>query len=524
MSFTNFGQIDIGNIAAIGNYGLINTGTFLNSLGDIQINRSTEWAFSNELGASFNFSTGGALKIGNIAGSGILGIFNAGSIAVSNGNVEINRVTGAGISNQVDGLYSISSIGSTKIGNIAITAGNGVENHGSFTNSGSGCLLEINRVNNIALYNLVTGTYLNSFSGSTKIGNISNSGANGIVNNGDFTNSNNGTIEVNRITSGAIVHQEGEFENLSGGTIDVGNLAGSFNPGIVISDQFENGENSTININRYTQSGIFNNDSGTLESNGDINIGDIFNSGEFGIINDGTITIESAATINIDNTSDNAIRNQIGANFANSGSILLGSTSSVGEYGIYNIATFTNTQVGDIFINRSTFNGIYNGSTFVTHGNLKIGNSGSDTSTGINNAGTFTVQNGITEVNRCSSMGIWSSGTFNVFLFGTLKVGNLTSPGQRGIVNTGIFKQNGSTSVDRSSLYGIWNQESFENTSVINIGLISSAGEYGILNEYLFSNISDECNITIDNATVSGLVNNEDGIFKVRGSLRDYSN
>ncbi|MBD2705234.1 hypothetical protein IC229_31735 [Spirosoma sp. BT702] len=101
--------------------------------------------------------------------------------------------------------------------------------------------------------------------------------------------------------------------------------------------------NSSRSVNRAFTA-FYN--SGTVTNEGQLIIGRSAYAGEYGLWNQGgTVNNNTGGIITIDWTSEIGLYNQIG-NFTNSGKINIGTITTVGNYGLYNQATFTNTGCG----------------------------------------------------------------------------------------------------------------------------------------------------------------------------------
>ncbi|MFN4254153.1 MAG: hypothetical protein ACK4Q5_04015, partial [Saprospiraceae bacterium] len=150
-----------------------------------------------------------------------------------------------------------------------------------------------------------------------------------------------------------------------------------------------------------------------------------------------TIAATGSLTINgfFDYGSNTAgLRNE--GTVSNSGQLVLGSTSSVGAYGLWNEATFTNNTGGTISIDRSSNSGLFNNTgTFTNAGTLTIGGGASVGAYGIRNRATFTNNTGGTiSIDRSLSAGLYNNlGTFTNAA--TLTIGGTESVGIYGIFN-----------------------------------------------------------------------------------------
>jgi len=176
----------------------------------------------------------------------------------------------------------------------------------------------------------------------------------------------------------------------------------------------------------------------------------------------------------------------------NRGDIIIGSTASVGNYGIWNLAAFDNNSGGEISIDRSSFIGLYNVSgTFTNAAKITIGAVASVSNLGIRNEAAFgNNSGGEISIDRSSIVGLWNrSGTFTNAA--KITIGAVASVGANGIRNDAAFGNNsgGEISIDRSSSRGLYNVSgTFTNAAKITIGAVASVGAYGIFNDAAFDN------------------------------------
>jgi len=145
---------------------------------------------------------------------------------------------------------------------------------------------------------------------------------------------------------------------------------------------------------------------------------------------------------------------------ANSG-IILGSTASVGQYGLYNTAAFNNNSGGEIIIDQSINVGL------------------------LNNSGIFTNAAKIT-------------------------IGAVASVGGEGIRNSGTFNNNsgGEIGIDRATTTGLTNVfGTFTNAAKITIRAVVDVGGEGIYNEGQFNNSTCAALIRISSDAIVKNVN-----------------
>ncbi|GLR16000.1 hypothetical protein GCM10007940_06150 [Portibacter lacus] len=391
LDFTNNGEINMGDLAAIGQMGINNLGNFSNSSGHISINRASNRAMENT--GTFDNVTSSSINIGSSNTSGSFGIVNAGTF--SNGSsLTINRVTSSGISNLGGGTFTNGFQGNIRIGNVSLSASNGIENAGTFSQTSFGSSIEINGTSNIAFLTSPSSTTSIAGLSDLKIGNTSNSGIEGIVTQDDFTS--NGNISINRVTTTGF-RSTGGTTNIAGGSLKVGDVTGTVDYGVDVSSTFTVGTNADIEINRFTEAGLYNSSTGSLVINGDLRIGNGVSSGRYGIHNLSDITVNATGNIEINKTINNAIRNlSSGTSLTNFGTIHIGNNTGTGQYGIYNTGLIDNESSGEIFIDRTSINAIYNASLIRTDGDINMGATSANTGVDILNeaGGVLEIQSG----------------------------------------------------------------------------------------------------------------------------------
>ena len=332
----------------------------------------------------------------------------------------------------------------------------------------------------------------------------------------------------------------------------------------------------TINGSKLIEgstSGLFN--AGTVHNNGQLILGNVSSVGELGLVSKGTFNNNAGAEITIDRATFGGLHNSTGGIFTNAAKITLGANASVGFTGLSNFATFNNNSGGEIIINRSINDGLYNfiGGTFTNAAKISIGTLTSYMAKGLtnfaaffNNAGgeitidntdvygilstkdnpssptaTFTNAGKITigaialrsigltnsdgstfnnntggeiKIDRSISNGLWNNlgGTFNNAA--KITIGSTASVGTNGLKNEATFNNNtgGEIKIDNSTNRGLWNQAgTFTNAAKITIGATASAGSIGLYNYAVFTNNTGG-EIRVDNATGTG-VENEGGTF-----------
>jgi hypothetical protein len=217
----NYGQLVIGNSAAVGDCGLLNRATFNNnSGGEIHIDNATQSYLFNYDGtfnnastiilgaqapttnigvqtyANFNNNSGGAIHIDNTT---YTGIYNTGAFT----NVA-SLVIGA---NATAGQYGLYSLGS-----------------GTFNNSTGGAI-EIDRSTTIGL-NTTGDSFTNA--GSIVIGAHAPVGQYGLLNSRAFENNTGGTIRIDNATDNGLFNRGVSFTNAGSVTIGANTSVGQY--------------------------------------------------------------------------------------------------------------------------------------------------------------------------------------------------------------------------------------------------------------------------------------------------------
>ncbi len=168
----------------------------------------------------------------------------------------------------------------------------------------------------------------------------------------------------------------------------------------------------TINGTKLVSSiaGAFHN-SGTVNNNGFITIGNLTSSGSYGIVNKTAFNNNAGGEIKVDNATSGGINSNTGT-FDNSGKLTIGSVSAITGPGIFNDASFSNNAGGEIRIDQITGNGIFNRSgSFGNAAKITIGASSNISSNGILNDAVFNNNvGGEITVENASSSGLYNRG------------------------------------------------------------------------------------------------------------------
>ncbi|MEM1319414.1 MAG: hypothetical protein AAGG75_04115 [Bacteroidota bacterium] len=359
-----------------------------------------------------------------------------------------------------------------------------------------------------------------------------------INNSGSFTNESTfpgGTIAVatiNIITSTGIgIHSTGTFLN-RGANINIGVASTVGGNGILVANglfttraiSFPNVANSTINIGAVTQNGIGVSTNGAFTiTSGTVNLGSGAAVGENGVYNEGNFTALGGA-INVEGAGAAGIRNEDGATFTNSSSIIsIGTTSNNVDFGIRNYGTFFNSETIDI--ERALRDGIENRDngqfTNDAGARITIGSAEAVGQVGLENNSTFT-NRGVINIKLTNTEGILNlsaNGNFNNLDGAVLNIGTMAggSIGRIGIWNAlnSTFTNNASTikigntgSVTAASGLGMYVQDSDfvnENAALLSIGQNSNnTTKFGLTYENA-TFINRNSTITVDNAGSAGI-------------------
>ncbi len=461
----NSGIINIGNISSVGLNGLVNQASFTNNLGaQLNIDRSSgpsSITLYNPTGG--NFTNSGTINIGGIASSGQYGLDNHAIFTnQSSGQLNIDRVTSIGITNNTSNFFNSGTItiGSLAGGNNML---NGISTIQAFNNNAGG-QVNIDRITGAGFdaenFSVSSNAGTMTIGAITPVTNLIGGGQNGVLNN----------------NSGGIIKGTGNISSIritsAGGT-----LAPGYSPGKQTFDADESFSNSIMSI----------------EVNGTGTAGVNFDQ----IVVNGTATLGGTLALSINYSG-----------FAGDNVTILSATSVVGTYAsVTGLATgwiVNYTPVGVIL----SFGPILYGTTWTgnidtdwnTAGNwtdgipdasddVNIPNVTNDPVISVTGAvgKSMTVQSGglltiaatgVLAINGAAAIGLWNQGT--VQNNGILLIGNTTSVGNYGIVNSNVFNNNsgGQINIDRVNFAGIY---ALSNT-IANAGTITIGAVVGVAN------------------------------------------
>ncbi|MBL7796206.1 MAG: T9SS type A sorting domain-containing protein [Saprospiraceae bacterium] len=250
---------------------------------------------------------------------------------------------------------------------------------------------------------------------------------------GQLTNNSTGTITIYRPANNGILLNAAGANMTNHGTITIRETGLNPNPAVAATGDgidarggaFVNETTGEVYITRTSANGLnCRNSSGSMTNKGQITIHNVGlteeNELKEGIWVDlATFTNTATGMIWIDTTGNNGIANQ--GVFNNSGYISVGATT-IGNSGLVNLAAFNNQNGGVLEISHTNKDGIFTGG----FGGLVTNSSG----------GSITI-NHIEE----DAIGIFGFGGVNNF--GTLQIGNTGSIGGRGINNATTFINQG---------------------------------------------------------------------------------
>ncbi|WAC12981.1 hypothetical protein [Dyadobacter pollutisoli] len=262
---------------------------------------------------------------------------------------------------------------------------------------------------------------------------------------------------------------------------------------------------------------------GKVNNDGVLTIGNTAIVGQYGIVNVALFS-NNNGEIKIDNATSGGFYNNTDGKFTNKAKLTIGSNSTigagstVGNYGIHNKAIISNTTGGEISINDATTSGLFNstGGSFSNSSFLIIGANLSVGENGIRNfnGGTF-INNptGDISINNTTNIGLYNiEGAFTNS--GKITIGSTNAVGTNGIRNDDIFNNNvgGDIKIDNSSESG-WFQfaGTLNNSATITIGATHNVGNNGLINISTVNN-NRGGDIKIDNAS-QGLTNYSPGNF-----------
>ncbi|MGR3810140.1 choice-of-anchor D domain-containing protein [Jiulongibacter sp. NS-SX5] len=265
---------------------------------------------------------------------------------------------------------------------------------------------------------------------------------------------------------------------------------------------------------------------GTVENYGKLILGSTSSTGNYGLYNEGSFNNNTNAQISIDRSTEAGLRNLSGT-FDNAAEIKIGSNSSTGNYGLFNRAVFQNNAGGMIYIDRSSNIGFWNNSnTFTNVSEIRIGSIAGVGSTGLYNEATFNNNtNGAIYIDRSTNNGLLNSAGGAFSNISNLIIGSNAAVGANGLRNEAGFNNNASglLQIDGTTGVGLQNiSGTFTNISEIRIGSISSVGNIGLSNDAVFNNNAGGV-INIDGSTGDGLRNNA-GTFTNVSEIKIGSN
>lgn len=467
-TITNNGSIDIGNLLAVKSVGIsmFSSSTFNNnSTGTITINNITSTLSSAGFGmfiGSSTFTNSGNINIGNISTLFNLGIFvSSGSLAnQTSGFIQINNIL------TFDGLYgsgvgtSITNSGTIKIGNLSPVKRYGLYLGTSSTLQNLAGSLEINGITSTASNQgigivIIGGSALTN-NALINIGNLSNISQAGILLNSPSTlnNQSNGVIKISRVTLVDGIQMSGTASVLNNsGQIKIGEAGPVTRVGVLVSaSQFNNLAGGLVEINNIpTLDGINASSAGaSITNNGNIHIGNTTGIYRFGMFlgSPATFTNGTSGVLTINKILSSATNEGIAlrlsaCNFINNNMVNIGNLSNISRFGIAmsSSAQLTNNASGTLQVNRiSTQSGISLQSTskITNNGTLHIGNQAPINIVGLvangaseilNNAGAILSIN-----NTLTSDGLYLSGASTKLINSSfLNIGNLFTIGGNGI-------------------------------------------------------------------------------------------
>ncbi|MEO1260792.1 MAG: T9SS type A sorting domain-containing protein [Bacteroidota bacterium] len=394
-TFTNEGAINIGQngFSSVDEEGILNFAYFTNALnGVIKIDHTESAGIivsSNGL-----FSNLGDIYLGQIGTIGTDGIENTNFFANA-GNIVIQNMESTGINNSGDfqnntcgDIYSEGSLlNSNSFNNTGLVTFNTTSPHtnsGIFTNDGVLELILSNEIPNVSNSEIIILPF---------------SGCSNAMNALDLGGAGNYTVGTQWYTDAAMTNLAGTYDqgtntftvtNLTGGTHSLYFTVSGNGCNYEVSVEFDYEADGT-----RTWTGAISTDwddpanwSPTCKPNAsnDVNIPVTANSpiilnginalAKLLVVQSGAhLTIDDGGTLQIENSNYTGLVNY--GDIDNSGSILIGQTSTIGSFGIWNDGTFNSTSTGIVLIDNTQSNGFDNSGNVTNEGNINIGqNSG----------------------------------------------------------------------------------------------------------------------------------------------------
>lgn len=510
------GQSALANAVLVEAAGVLNisTGGTLTVNGHSAYTEPFPFNFTAALNNEGTVNNAGSLIIGSVAGAGMYGIVNQGSLSnLAGGEIRVDRTTDTGIFNAF-GMWT--NHGGIVLGASEAIGLHGIWNDAIFNNGGE---IRIDRSSARALMNnadetkSIHATFSNA--ATITIGATSDAGTTGIENRGAFSNLTGASIHVDRTVENAIYHATGSFINDS--EITIGAAGASTVSGFVGWADFTNNGRVTVdNASIFSVHQIV----GVFTNNGEVLIGQTAGGGKIGFQNESALVNHAGAKIQVDRTIDIGVAHT-GGTFDNSGNIVIGSVASPGTYGFTSAAPVNNLAGGTIQVDRTVRHGIsHREKLFTNAGTIRVGSIASVGVIGVSVArliypGAFPlfVNSGKIFADRATESSLSSlSGFTNT---GEITLGANASPGQYGIyVDYGLTNEGtGHIRVDRATQSCVYVRGIFNNKGKITVGGQEAAmGKDGItIAGGTFSNQGDG-DIRIDRTPYIGL-NLQGGVF-----------
>jgi hypothetical protein len=441
--FRNFGLVTVGFINAgnVNNNGILSIGT-LTSVGD--------YALLN-LG-SFNNNVGGTISIDS---SELFGVYVLTGTFNNFGKITIGSEGSVGSS----GIFNLTNFNNSGCGALVhIISDNNIENSGTFTNSGN--IIENASGNSSISSN--SGIVQNLNGGTFSIG----SGSPAITSPGHIwtgcvdtlwsnpSNWHTCTIptEEDDVTIPPTANQPSINESIA--------MANSVH--VLPDATLYIGLPAAIVIRGFKDFGSFTAaffNEGTVNNCGELFLWPNSNLGEYGIYNQGSFN-NPDGNIQIDSSNVAAIFNNTTGEFTNSSLIFLGSYKPVGQYGIQNLGTFFNNFGGHIQLDNSTIAGIFNeiGSEFTNESTMAFGANMDVGPDAIANQGRFDNRSCDSKIDVVSNSVINNFGGADSTFVNSGCI-NINSSGESTITNNSGFIQNFSIGminiVEGSGILGI---------------------------------------------------------------------
>ncbi|KAB7727281.1 T9SS type A sorting domain-containing protein [Rudanella paleaurantiibacter] len=309
----------------------VQTGAKLTVASSATLTINNSKSISEELTAGFwnrgTVDNSGFIVLGNTASVGMQGLRNEGTFNNTGGTLQIDRSTSRGLHNGISPIGpftpTLTNSGVIRVGSIADIGDEGLYASGIVTNQAGG-VIEVDRATGRSIE--VFSTQKSTNQGLIKVGSRGVTSNWGFYCNTQFENEQGGRIQIdNSSFAGLEVRNGATFTN--SGTITVGSQGPVGRFGIGANSQFINNAGGIILIDNCTEAGMevnqYGSNRGNVTNSGIIRMGSNVSVGPYSIIvNSGTDFYNSGCSALLLIDSDSQITTYPFSNFTNSGTII----------------------------------------------------------------------------------------------------------------------------------------------------------------------------------------------------------